>query len=53
MMFTRPSRIPFSAFVLEDMLEIVKAHATYRFIILDEEEERPRLLVSKCSVSFF
>lgn len=41
----RPSRIPSSAFILEDMLEIVKAHATYRFIILDEEEERPRLLV--------
>ncbi|KAI5118543.1 hypothetical protein M0805_008484 [Coniferiporia weirii] len=40
-----PSRVPFSAFILEDMLELVRAHATYRFIILDEEEERPRLLI--------
>jgi len=27
------------------MLEHVSAHATYRFVISDEEEERPRLLV--------
>ncbi len=29
------------------MNEFVQAHATYRFIILDEEEEKPRMLVSK------
>ncbi|KAH8113817.1 HECT-like ubiquitin-conjugating enzyme-binding-domain-containing protein [Phellopilus nigrolimitatus] len=40
-----PSRIPFTAFILEDMLEIVQAHATYRFVVLDEEDERPRLLI--------
>ncbi|KZT69197.1 hypothetical protein DAEQUDRAFT_727102 [Daedalea quercina L-15889] len=38
-------RIPLSAFVAEDMNELVHAHATYRFVILDEEEERPRLLM--------
>lgn len=38
-------QIPFSAFILEDMLELVRAHATYRFVILDEEEEKPRLLI--------
>lgn len=43
---TRPCRVPFSAFILEDMMELVRAHATYRFVVLDEEEERPRLLVS-------
>jgi len=26
-------------------MEFVNAHATYRFVISDEEEERPRLLV--------
>ncbi len=26
-------------------MELVHAHASHRFIILDEEEERPRLLV--------
>ncbi|THH19287.1 hypothetical protein EW146_g1847 [Bondarzewia mesenterica] len=40
-----PSRIPLSAFIVEDMNELAQAHATYRFIVLDEEEERPRLLV--------
>ncbi|KIK82318.1 hypothetical protein PAXRUDRAFT_832273 [Paxillus rubicundulus Ve08.2h10] len=38
-------RIPMSAFVLQDMLEHVQAHATYRFVLSDEEEERPRLLI--------
>jgi ubiquitin-protein ligase E3 D len=28
------------------MIEFVQAHATYRFVIFDEEDERPRLLVS-------
>ena len=27
------------------MCEYVQAHATYRFVILDEEEEKPRILV--------
>jgi hypothetical protein len=42
---SRPSRIPLSAFIVEDMAELARAHATYRFVILDEEEERPRILV--------
>jgi hypothetical protein len=42
----RPSRIPLSAFIVEDMVEFVHAHASYRFVISDEEGERPRLLVS-------
>lgn len=41
-----PSRVPLSAFIAEDMNEFVHAHATYRFVIVDEEEERPRILVS-------
>ncbi|KAI0346635.1 hypothetical protein BDW22DRAFT_1352794 [Trametopsis cervina] len=40
-----PSRVPLSAFIVEDMNEHVHAHATYRFVIADEEQERPRLLV--------
>ncbi|OBZ67871.1 Serine/threonine-protein kinase SRPK [Grifola frondosa] len=40
-----PSRVPLSAFIAEDMDEFVHAHATYRFVILDEEEERPRILI--------
>ncbi|KAL0577194.1 hypothetical protein V5O48_004792 [Marasmius crinis-equi] len=40
-----PSRIPLSAFVVEDMTEFVQAHASYRFVLSDEEEERPRILV--------
>jgi hypothetical protein len=27
------------------MAELARAHATYRFVILDEEEELPRILV--------
>jgi hypothetical protein len=34
-----------SAYVVEDMIELSQAHATYRFIVCDEEEEKPRLLV--------
>lgn len=41
----RPIRVPLSAFIVEDMNEYVHAHATYRFVIADEEEERPRILV--------
>ncbi|KAG5646393.1 hypothetical protein DXG03_003716 [Asterophora parasitica] len=40
-----PTRIPLSAFIVEDMTEFVRAHATYRFVILDEEDERPRILI--------
>jgi len=40
-----PSRVPLSAFIVEDMIEFVHAHATYRFVISDEEDERPRLLI--------
>ncbi|KAJ7485564.1 HECT-like ubiquitin-conjugating enzyme-binding-domain-containing protein [Mycena latifolia] len=42
---TEPSRLPLSAFIVEDMSEFVEAHASYRFIILDEEDERARILV--------
>lgn len=40
-----PTRVPLSAFIVEDMNEFVQAHATYRFVIVDEEEDRPRILV--------
>ena len=40
-----PTRLPLSAFIIEDMMELVHAHASYRFILSDEEEEKPRLLV--------
>ena len=39
-------KIPLSAFIVEDMAEFVQAHASYRFVIQDEEEEKPRILVS-------
>jgi len=42
---TESSRVPLSAFIVEDMLEFVHAHATYRFVIFDEEDERPRILI--------
>ncbi|KAF7318784.1 hypothetical protein HMN09_00390700 [Mycena chlorophos] len=42
---TEPSKLPLSAFIVEDMVEYVEAHASYRFIILDEEEERARILI--------
>lgn len=45
LMIRRPFRIPLSAFIVEDMAEFVQAHASYRFIISDEEDERPRILV--------
>lgn len=38
-------RIPLSAFVVEDMMEFVQAHASYRFVIRDEEQEKPRILI--------
>ncbi|KZT24895.1 hypothetical protein NEOLEDRAFT_1134599 [Neolentinus lepideus HHB14362 ss-1] len=42
---TELSSVPLSAFIVEDMVELVQAHATYRFIITDEENERPRILI--------
>ena len=33
------------------MAELVRAHATYRFVVLDEEEERPRILVRHSPIS--
>jgi len=30
-------------------MEYVHAHATYRFVLHDDEEERPRILVRCCS----
>jgi len=42
---TEPLRIPLSAYIVADMAEFVQAHATYRFVIFDEEEDRPRLLI--------
>lgn len=41
----RPLQIPLSAFVVEDMTEFVQAHASYRFVIRDEEQDKPRILV--------
>jgi len=38
-------QIPVSAFVVEDMTEFVQAHASYRFVIRDEEQEKPRILI--------
>lgn len=45
-LFIRLFRIPLSAFIVEDMTEFVEAHASYRFVLQDEEEEKPRILVS-------
>ncbi|KAF8966601.1 HECT-like ubiquitin-conjugating enzyme-binding-domain-containing protein [Flammula alnicola] len=44
-LFVPPLRIPLSAFIVEDMTEFVQAHASYRFVIQDEEEEKPRILI--------
>ncbi|KAF5310946.1 hypothetical protein D9619_008085 [Psilocybe cf. subviscida] len=40
-----PVRIPLSAFIVEDMIEFTRAHASHRFVISDEEEEKPRIMV--------
>jgi hypothetical protein len=44
-MLTRFPRTPFTAFVAADMVDLAQAHASYRFIIQDEETENPRILV--------
>lgn len=33
------------------MTEYIHAHATYRFVIMDEEEEKPRILVSDATLT--
>ncbi|CAE6344156.1 unnamed protein product [Rhizoctonia solani] len=38
-------RIPFTAFVAADMVDLAQAHASYRFVIQDEETETPRILI--------
>ncbi|KAG8872656.1 hypothetical protein FRB97_007435, partial [Tulasnella sp. 331] len=43
--YTEPVKIPLCAFVVADMVELQQAHATHRFIIRDEEEDRPRILI--------
>jgi len=40
-----PFRIPLSSLIVEDMMEYVQAHATYRFVLHDDEKERPRILI--------
>ncbi|KAF8155876.1 HECT-like ubiquitin-conjugating enzyme-binding-domain-containing protein [Crassisporium funariophilum] len=42
---SEPLQVPLSAFVVEDMMEFVQAHASYRFVIRDEEDEKPRILI--------
>ena len=41
----RPVRFPLSVFVMSEMLELAQAHATYRFILSDEESNKPRALL--------
>ncbi|WVQ79062.1 hypothetical protein IAT38_001155 [Cryptococcus sp. DSM 104549] len=36
-------RFPLSVFIVSDMLELAQAHASYRFIITEEESSEPRL----------
>ncbi|KAJ3563401.1 hypothetical protein NP233_g8961 [Leucocoprinus birnbaumii] len=42
---SEPLKIPLTAFIVGDMMEYVNAHATYRFVLRDEEEERARILI--------
>ena len=42
----RSFRIPFSVFIVSDMLQIASSHASYRFSISDEDSGERRLLVS-------
>ncbi|KAG8997540.1 hypothetical protein FRB90_012485, partial [Tulasnella sp. 427] len=46
---TRPNlelpKIPLSAFVVADMLELRQVHAAHRFIVRDEEEDNARMLI--------
>ena len=38
-------QVPLTPFVVEDMDQLVRAHATCRFILCNEEGQKPRLLV--------
>jgi hypothetical protein len=42
---SRPVRFPLSIFIMSDLLELAQAHATYRFVITDEDTAAPRLLI--------
>ncbi|KAH8829406.1 HECT-like ubiquitin-conjugating enzyme-binding-domain-containing protein [Flagelloscypha sp. PMI_526] len=42
---SQPVNIPLSSYLIHDMLEYVDAHASYRFVLMDEEEELPRMLL--------
>lgn len=46
----RYDRPPLSAYIIADMLEVVQAHASYRFVIRDEEDENVRMLVRMTSL---
>lgn len=46
------TNIPLTAFVVEDMMEFVQAHASYRFVIRDEEDELPRILVGVYNLTY-
>ncbi|KZO94252.1 hypothetical protein CALVIDRAFT_539298 [Calocera viscosa TUFC12733] len=40
-----PPHTPVCAYIVQDMRESVEAHACYHFILNDEEEGRPRILI--------
>ena len=50
---SRSLQIPLSAFIVEDMMECVQAHASYRFVIRDEEQQKPRILVRSCLTTLY
>jgi hypothetical protein len=39
-------RYPLPVFVVSDMLELAQAHASYRFVVLNENTDEPKLAVS-------
>jgi len=41
----KPPRYPLSAFIFLDMMELVSAHASHHFAILDEEDDKIRILI--------
>lgn len=43
---SRPIRTPLGVFMTADMLELAQAHASYRFVVRDEETDEKRILVS-------
>jgi len=40
-----PLRPPLSVFIVADMMELVQAHATWKFAIRDEEDDKVRILI--------